>query len=183
MIGEPLISAVIPTYNRAPLVCDAVDSILRQSYRNIEIVVVDDGSTDDTLSKLARYGDQIRVITQSNAGPAAARNRGIAAARGEFVAFLDSDDLWLPTKIERQVSLLAQVGTTVPCCLANITMRWSDKELTSFEIAGLNPSVDEGVWLNVHQVIATRFVLFNQGIVVRREALERIGGFDERLRL
>lgn len=181
MNSQPLVSAIIPTYNRARAVCEAVESVLRQTYPRVEVIVVDDGSTDDTQQELKKYGDRIRVVTQPNAGPSAARNHGIAMARGEFVAFLDSDDLWLPTNLERQVGLLQKVGQSVPCCLCNITMRWSDKELGSFEIAWLDPPVDEGVWLNADEVLATRFVLFNQGIVIRRDVLERIGGFNEDL--
>lgn len=177
----PLVSAIIPTYNRANIVCEAVDSVLQQTYSNIELIVVDDGSTDATLDRLARYGDRIRVVSQSNAGASAARNRGIAIANGELIAFLDSDDLWLPTKIARQVALLDKVNT-VPCCLSNIMMRWRHREITSFDIASLYPPLEEGIWLNVGEVLATRFVLFNQGIVIRREVIEKTGSFDETLR-
>jgi glycosyltransferase involved in cell wall biosynthesis len=183
MKTNPVVSAIIPTYNRAKLVREAVDSVLAQTYPNVEVIVVDDGSTDDTQAQLRQYGNRIRVIAQSNAGPAAARNRGIAAASGDLISFLDSDDLWLPQKLERQVALLQKVDSSVPCCLCNITMRWEKREFGSFERAFLNPPVDEGVWVNVDEVLATRFLLFNQGIVIRREVLERIGGFDESLRL
>jgi glycosyltransferase involved in cell wall biosynthesis len=179
--SNPLVSAIIPTYNRAHLVTDAVDSILGQTYPEVEIIVVDDGSTDDTLARLARYGSRIRVISQKNAGPAAARNRGIAAATGEFVAFLDSDDLWLPEKLERQVRMLERAGRSVPCCVSNITMRFHKGERSSFDIAALHPDFEEGIWTNVDEVLATRFLLFNQAVLVRREVLEKVGGFDETL--
>src|SRR5271165_4544868 len=102
----PLVSAIIATYNRAYIVHEAIESILAQSYKNIEIIVVDDGSTDDTQEKLRRFGDRIRLLHQPNAGPAAAWNAGIRAARGEIICFLGSDDVWLPTFVECQVSLL-----------------------------------------------------------------------------
>ena len=181
--SQPLVSAVIPTYNRANVVCEAVESVLQQTYLNVEVIVIDDGSTDDTQRQLKRYGNRIRVATQANAGPSAARNHGIALAQGDFIAFLDSDDLWLPTKLERQVALLQRGQESVPCCLCNIAMQWHDGELGSFETAWLYPSVEEGLWLNVDEMVATRFVLFNQGIVIRREVLKRIGGFNEGLRL
>lgn len=181
MSATPLVSAVIPTYNRAGVITESVDSVLGQSYPNLEVIVVDDGSSDDTLSLLARYGEKIRVISQRNAGPAAARNRGIAVARGEFIAFLDSDDLWLPTKIEKQVRLLQEASESVPCCLCNIRMCWNDHERTSFDISCLNPTYPEGLWLNPAEVLATRFVLFNQGIIIRRKVLEKIGAFDQSL--
>lgn len=177
-----LVSAIIPTYNRSNIVVEAIDSILSQTYRNIEIIVVDDGSTDDTRERLRRYGNRIRMISQQNAGPGIARNRGIAAARGELIAFLDSDDLWLPTKIERQVLQLQKAGQSVPCSLANIVMRSDNMEVTSFDISLLNPALEEGIWLNVDDILATRFVLFNQAVVIRRAVLDQMGGFDESLR-
>src|ERR1039457_5929793 len=111
MNDKVLVSVIMPTYNRGYVVGEAIESILNQTYDNIEVVVVDDGSTDNTQEKLKEYGDRIRVVYQRNSGPAAARNRGIRAARGEIIAFLDSDDVWLPTILERQVSLLQQAGT------------------------------------------------------------------------
>src|SRR6267143_7088888 len=167
MNDKILVSAIIPTYNREAVVTHAVESILNQTYSHIEVIVVDDGSTDGTQERLLKYGSRITVIAQKNAGPAAARNRGIRASRGQLIAFLDSDDLWLPNKLERQISLMQKVGTAVPCCLCNIMMQWSAKHQSSFDIAWLKPSADEGVWINVDEVLATRFVLFNQGIMVR----------------
>lgn len=182
MNTQPLVSAIIPTYNRAHIVCEAIDSILAQTYPNIETVVVDDGSTDDTLEQLKKYGKRIRIISQKNAGPAIARNRGVAESTGELIAFLDSDDIWLPSKLERQVALMNKAGESVPCCLCNILMKWRDREFASFEKAWLRPKEPEGIWVNVDEVLATRFVLFNQAVVIRREALLKTGGFDGSLR-
>ena len=97
----PLVSVIIPAYNRAHLVGRAIASVFAQSYRNFEIIVVDDASTDDLAATLAEAGGlQLRCITHPrNRGAAAARNTGIAAASGEFVAFLDSDDVWFPDKL------------------------------------------------------------------------------------
>lgn len=114
-MSPPLVSVVIPTYNRAALLCEAVDSVLQQTYRNIEIIVIDDGSTDDTAAAMQGYGDRVRYSRRANAGVNAARNLGIKQSRGEFLALLDSDDLWAPYKIELQVELLqsfAEVGFT-----------------------------------------------------------------------
>lgn len=178
-----MVSVVIPTYNRASIVSMAIDSVLAQTYRDLEVIVVDDGSTDETPALLAAYGDRIRVLRQENAGPAIARNRGIAAARGELVAFLDSDDTWLPRKLERQVALLDRVGDAVPCCLCNCQVQYQDGSTTStFTIADTIPSCAEGVWLNPAAVLLTRFVLFNQAVLIRRSALEQAGAFDEKLR-
>lgn len=183
MSDNPLVSVIIPTYNRAGVICRTIDNVLAQTYREIEVIVVDDGSTDDTQAKLSRYSGQIRVISQSNGGPARARNRGIEVARGEFIAFQDSDDLWVPTKLERQVSLLKRTDHSVVCCLCNATFQYEGRpEFTAFQRAWLFPTCDEGVWTNVADVLATRFVLFCQTAMIRREVLSRIGGFDETLK-
>lgn len=102
MPKQPLVSIIIPTYNRKQYIVDAIDSCLAQTYPNCEIIVVDDGSTDDTEVFLRNnYGGQIRYIYQDNQGPGIARNTGIAAAHGEFIHFCDTDDQLLPEKIEK----------------------------------------------------------------------------------
>jgi glycosyltransferase involved in cell wall biosynthesis len=105
----PRLSVVIPTYNRADLIYETIDSILAQTYRDYEVIVVDDGSTDLTPEVVDRYRDKgVRLIRQQNSGPGAARNNGIQSAGGELVAFVDDDDLWAPNKLERQVALFDQ---------------------------------------------------------------------------
>lgn len=102
----PRVSVIIPTYNRADLVAEAIDSVLTQSYCDLEVIVVDDGSTDNTAEVIKQYGQRIRVVRQQNAGEPLARNAGIRVASGEFVCFLDSDDIWMPSKLVRQVEVL-----------------------------------------------------------------------------
>ena len=99
-----LVSVVIPNYNYARFLPEAIDSVLAQTYGQIEIIVVDDGSTDDSREILDGYGDRVTVIFQQNAGVSAARNNGVSRSRGEYLAFLDADDAWLPAKIERQIA-------------------------------------------------------------------------------
>ena len=106
MAAPVRVSAVVPAYNRAGYLREAIDSALSQGFEGLEVVVVDDGSTDATPEILRSYGDRIRVHRQENAGQSAAVNRGVDLARGEYCAFLDSDDAWLPGKIARAVPLL-----------------------------------------------------------------------------
>ena len=184
MKQQPLVSTIIPTYNRASLVLQAIESVHQQTYTNVEVIVVDDGSTDDTLAALRCYGESIRVIRQENAGPAVARNRGIQASRGEIIACLDSDDAWDSTKLERQVRLLQLAGDSVPCCLCNAAMEFPDgRVVTTFDHSELSAALDQGVWVNVADVLSTRFVLMAQTLAVRRAAIQRIGGFDETLQV
>ena len=185
MRNQPGVSVIIPTFNRAGVIGETIDSVLAQTYRDTEIIIVDDGSTDDTAEKLRVYGNRIRIVHQENAGTSAARNRGIEVSTAKIIAFQDSDDLWKPTKLERQVSLLARLDTSVPCCLCNAIMQnvYGDGlDRLSFDIAGISSPYPEGLWLNVTEVLATRFLLFNQTVAVRREALEKVGGFDPELR-
>jgi glycosyltransferase involved in cell wall biosynthesis len=180
----PLVSVVIPTYNRATIIIKTIDNVLEQTYPNIEIIIVDDGSTDDTSERLRTYGDKIQVIRQANAGAAAARNRGIEAARGEFVALQDSDDLWLPEKLSRQVALLRRAGESAGCCFCNALLSRADgRKQTAFEEAWLFPPYSEGIWTNVSEVLATRFVFFCQTAVIRRNTLRMVGRFDEKLKV
>ncbi len=113
----PPVSVIIPTYNRARLLVRAIDSVLTQGYTRFELLVVDDGSTDDTSEVLACYGDRLRVLRQDNRGAAAARNAGIREARYGLLAFLDSDDLFVPEKLARQVAALEGA----PDCLISHT--------------------------------------------------------------
>jgi len=100
------VSVIIPTYNRAGLVVEAIESALRQTTPPREIIVIDDGSTDDTPRALAAFGDRIIAVRQENQGVGAARNRGLAMARGRYIAFLDSDDIWLEFKLELQFAVM-----------------------------------------------------------------------------
>lgn len=108
------VSVIVPLYNKAPWVRRSLESLAAQTFTDFEVIVVDDGSTDGGGEVVANFGDpRIRLVTQSNAGPGAARNRGIAEAKGELVAFLDADDEWLPTFLEKNVRALEQAGPSV----------------------------------------------------------------------
>src|SRR6185436_3865509 len=108
------LSIIIPLYNKAPYVRRALDSIAAQSLSDFEVIVIDDGSTDDGAAIVADYADpRCRLLKKANAGPGAARNTGIGQAQGEFIAFLDADDEWLPTYLEESVRLLEECGPEV----------------------------------------------------------------------
>jgi len=180
---KPLVSVIIPTFNRADVIGNAVESVLRQSYKNIEVIVVDDGSTDHTESILKRYGQKINVLRQENTGASVARNRGAAKANGEVLAFIDSDDLWFETKIERQISLLEKVNYRVSCCLSNAVLKYGNlDQRLSFEISQLKPRFSEGVWSNPFDILSTRFVFFTQAVVIPKNRWAIIKGFNPRLR-
>ena len=119
MSEAPRVSAIIPTYNYARYVAAAIKSVLAQSFKDLEIVVVDDGSTDETTETLRPFAERIRYIPQVHRGLAAARNVGIRVARGRYLAFLDSDDFWLPDKVSMQVARLdAEPAVGVVYCEA-----------------------------------------------------------------
>lgn len=100
---RPLVSVVVTFYNQAEFVASALDGVLAQRYRPVEVIVIDDGSSDDTLRACAAYGDRITLVHQENAGPSGARNSGLQRTRGSLLAFLDGDDIWTPGKLEAQV--------------------------------------------------------------------------------
>jgi len=109
------VSVIIPTYNRGWILREAIDSVLRQEFSDYELIVVDDGSTDDTRAILDSYGQDIIVLRQPNQGVSAARNRGIAESSAQLVSFLDSDDLWLPQKLARQVAFFQSNPDALIC--------------------------------------------------------------------
>jgi len=119
----PCVSVVIPTYNRGWILKEAIDSILSQKFADYEIIVVDDGSIDATAALLSTYGDQIAMIRQENRGVSAARNAGISIAKGDYIAFLDSDDLWLPEKLSCQMDFFQAHSEAAICQTDEIWIR------------------------------------------------------------
>ena len=103
---HPLVSVVIPTYNRWPVLCEAIESVLRQGFKDFELIVVDDGSEDGTVGNLMKCFSNLRVLSQPRRGVAAARNLGVRCSSGRYVAFLDSDDLWRSKKLEAQAGFM-----------------------------------------------------------------------------
>ena len=176
------VSAVIPTYNRAHCVGDAIESVLQQTRACDEIIVVDDGSTDQTRAVLAGFGDRIRVIRQVNAGVSAARNAGIRAARGDWVAFLDSDDRWAPGKIEAQSEAAAQNPAAVAIfCSVRLQMaqgKWADW----FEHRGMF-RVSSPVLIEQPVRTVLQWLCFIQTVMARRSDAIAAGLFNPRFRM
>ncbi len=118
-----LVSVIIPTYNRAAYILEAVESVLSQTYKHVELIVVDDGSTDATGELLLQQGEKLTILHTSHEGPGAARNCGIAAARGDYIAFLDSDDVWLPEKLRLQMRFFHDLPDACVCQTEEIWIR------------------------------------------------------------
>lgn len=173
------VSIVIPTYNTGHFVGGAIDSALNQTYRNIEVVVVDDGSEDETRQILEPYirSKKIVFIYQPNRGLSAARNIGIRAARGEFIAFLDSDDLFLPKKVENQVATLMD-NPDFDICYSDI-LHFTDAVPRKYYHHRYHEIYQTGNLLR--QFLKKNFIN-PLSVVARRSAFERYGFFDENLR-
>jgi glycosyltransferase involved in cell wall biosynthesis len=169
----PQVSVIIPTYNRARCLREAVDSVLSQEFRGFELIVVDDGSTDETPQLLRAYGDSIRVLRQENRGVSAARNAGIASGRGALIAFLDSDDIWLPGKLACQVDFFRQNPEHLIC---------QTEELWVKNGRRVNPGQRHrkrgGM---IFEPSLALCLVSPSAVMLRRELFERVGWFDERL--
>jgi glycosyltransferase involved in cell wall biosynthesis len=175
------ISVVIPTYNAGRYICQTVDSVLNQTYREIECIVVNDGSTDDTSDRLLAYDDKIVYLEQENRGRAAARNAGLTRATGEYVALLDADDYWAPEKIEKQLNLFHgndQLGFVYSWAYQ---VSEDGKILRELE-GGQKP------WPAAGQAAFARLITRDDlpvaplsTLMIRRACLEDIGSFDDTL--
>jgi glycosyltransferase involved in cell wall biosynthesis len=169
------ISVIIPAYNYGRFLRDAVDSALAQTCPAFEVIVVDDGSTDDTPQILAGYGDRIVVIRQENLGTSAARNAGIAAARGEYVSFLDADDIWRPRKLECDAARFALDPTLGMVHCGAETFDNAGRTL-SVSLTGLEGWIAPALLRLDREVIATP-----GSVTVRKAAAMEVGRYDSRL--
>jgi len=170
----PKVSVIIPTYNSAQYICETLDSVLAQTYKDYEIIVVDDGSTDNTREVLKPYMSKIKYIYKENGGPASARNVGIKNARGEYIAFLDSDDIWLPEKLEKQIEYLQSNP--------DIALVYSD--CIRFNENGVCQRKSNVYHLRegyiFFKLLEGNFITTST-VIVRRECLDKVGYFDEEL--
>ena len=168
-----LVSVIIPTYNRWPMVREAVESVLAQTAGGYELIVVDDGSTDETRRRLADYGSRLAVLTQSRRGVSAARNLGARRASGTYLAFLDSDDLWHPRKLERQLDFMERNPEVEICQTDEIWIRNGVR--VNPRNRHRKPSGD------IFRASLELCLVSPSAVMMRRELFERVGGFDESL--
>ncbi len=167
------VSVIIPTYNRAQCVCRAIDSVLRQTYADHEIIVVDDGSTDNTKDVLLKYNGRIKYVHQPNGGISNARNHGIRVSTGEYIAFLDSDDEWVPEKLAVQLKLLESNKKLGIVCSKMIILDEDGRE------CGMKP--EERTGRNFRELIEIGGDLPTSSVMTRRECFDKVGMFDESL--
>ena len=165
---DPLVSCIVPVFNGERYLREALDSVLQQTYRHLELIVVDDGSTDGSATIAASYGDRLRALRQTNAGPAAARNHGLRDMRGDFAAFLDADDLWHPEKLARQMARFAQ-SPALDVCVTHVHNFWIP------ELA------EEAARFRDHRIARPLPAYVAATMVARRRAFELVGTFDANL--
>lgn len=175
---------IVPVYNGARYLAESLDSALAQDYPRLEVIVVDDGSTDETPAVLARYGERIRALRQANQGAAAARNAALKASRGEYIAFLDADDLWAPHKLSIQVRHLEEhpqvdmaysAWTVVESASAASQARAAISTASSHQVDELGSG-----WL--YNKLLMDCVIHTTTVVMRRRLLDGVGFFDPELR-
>ncbi len=168
----PLVSVIMPTYNGSKYIEASIDSALAQTYPHVEVIVIDDGSKDNTTEVVSRYGDRVTLIQQQNAGTAAARNLGIRSSHGELIALLDHDDLWLPEKLQKQVPIFAEsprVG------MVHTGARWFQTETHAITSEVLPAPI-----LDYHDLLAWCLVSCCT-VLFTRKAFDEAGGFDASL--
>lgn len=173
------VSVVIPTYNRAKYVVKAIDSVLAQTYTDYEVIIIDDGSTDNTCEVLKPYTDRIQYIHQDNAGVSAARNTGIRAAKGKWIAFLDSDDEWLPKKLSIQMRDV-QKRPDVCAHITNVTFNPPNgRPISLFEVRNFRIHGADGFIIErPFQYVLNYEIAVTSSLVVRRDILFDSGLFD-----
>jgi len=179
----PLVSVVIPAYNSAHFISDAIRTVLNQTYRYYEVIVIDDGSSDETAEILKSFAGQIRYMHQGNRGAAAARNAGIKIATGDYICFLDADDLWNPAKLERQVGFMAAHGEVA--LLFTDAEEWEGDEIQKASV--LAGSMFQAQLLTAAPIrdafgkLVVQNFIPTSSVMIRRECLMRAGLFDEDL--
>jgi glycosyltransferase involved in cell wall biosynthesis len=178
MINHPTVSVIIPTYNRANFIDKAIKSVLNQNYQDFEIIVVDDGSTDNTEETVKSFNNfKIRYICHTNnQGVSAARNNGIRASRGKYIALLDSDDEWLPEKLDKQIKVFKSEFPEVGVVYSNVL--YIDESGKNMNKLG-NPKKIEG---HIYEdLLGGNYVGTSSTLLIKKECFNRVGSFDDLL--
>lgn len=177
----PLVTVIIPCYNNADFIADAVNSVLQQDYPRIEVIVIDDGSTDSSVAVLQQFEDRIRLIRQANQGPAAARNTGLKAATGDYIAFNDADDIWLPGKLMAQVSYMQQ-HPHIGMCFTQWKV-WQQTQTLSDFISQLPPPIlplqkidEQSGWL--YTQLLEKSLMSTIAVMLRADVVQKVGFFN-----
>ena len=185
---NPKVSVVIPTYNRVDKVRKGIESVLAQTVSDLEVIVVDDGSSDNTGQILGEiFGERIRYYSQANQGASVARNKGIAKARGEWIAFLDSDDLWEKDKLEWQLKALEQFGSQCDACYTDVRFFNHSETCTMFQLAEKNYRHENAMGVNTDVLrLLVRpggagMVVCLSSFMARKAAIRKMGRFDPSL--
>lgn len=187
MNNMPLVSVIMPAYNSRLYIAAAIESVLEQDYEALELIVVDDGSSDGTPTEVRRFGERVRIIEQENAGPATARNTGVSAARGDLLAFIDADDVWLPGKISAQVEYLRDhpdVGVVF-----GQWIRWNANPDGSFDSPPEAPAAQPGQQIVpeysgwIYPELLLDSVVWIVSSMVRKSLWDTLGGLDGTLRI
>jgi glycosyltransferase involved in cell wall biosynthesis len=171
----PTVSVIIPTYNSAALITDAIDSVLAQTYKDYEIIVVDDGSTDNTREVVRSYGNRIQYIYQENSHIAAARNNGFKASSGKYIANLDADDLWLPEKLKKQITLLEKHPEAGLVYCDGYIRTIGKENLPEHRISELYPPQKSG---SVFSYVFKANPIPSSSTIIPRAVWEKVGGLD-----
>jgi len=167
------VSVVVPTFNRAHLINRALQSVVSQTYRPLDLIVVDDGSTDDTCERVRTEYPHATLLSQSNQGVSAARNRGLSVAQGDWIAFLDSDDTWCESKIEQQLQALAKEPRSRICHTDEVWIR------NGVRVNPMNKHLKSGG--NIFKQCLPRCVISPSAVLLHRSVFEDFGSFDEEL--
>ena len=177
----PKISVIIPAYNVAPYIGETLESVFAQTFTDFEVIVINDGSPDTREFErvLTPFRERIRYLTQENRGASAARNAGLRAALGEFVAFLDADDFWLPSYLEDQIAVIRERNCDLVCADALIVGESPDAGRSYFEAVMEAALPKEVTFLDL---LSGERSLITSGVLVRREHILEVGLFDEKLR-
>ena len=178
--AKPCVTVIIPTYNRAHLITHAIDSVLHQTYQNFELIVVDDGSQDNTSDVLANYRGRLYYIRQSHLGSSEARNTALRMAKGDYIAFLDSDDRWLPTKLEKQLPFLESDESTGLVHTYTSIIGENGEEVPAESRIRLRLHQQSARKGYSYEVMSKQCIIWPSTILVRRECFDQ-SGFDPRV--